>query len=538
MLKSRAGWMKQGGFAAGFFAVLTAVAAAAVPVVDVLPPSLQDAAKRWRVDPSAVTIAVIPLRNVDMMPGVGIGDAKPLLTINADRPVSPASTVKLVTTLAGLELLGTNFRWTTGFYGDSRPDKDGRIQTLYIRGGGDATFVVEELQMALDRLSQLGIRHILGNIVIDRSAFNLPKGDPGAFDGRASRPYNVLPDAALLNYRNLSFEFVPETGKNYARVVTVPKLAGVTVPATIKLKKGRCGDWKTAIGYEIAAKSDGTKRVRFRGALPSACGPKNFNVISFDENEYAERLIRNLWVRDGRTWQGKVVSGPVSTTAERLAVHFSEPLADNTVLVNKWSNNLIARHVFLSLGTVRVKAEEEAKRLREIETVPANEKTPSAFSENGRQPLVFSRGVTPDDARNVLSSWLAENGIDDKAIWIDNGSGLSRTTRTTARVMAEVLALGWKSSVMPEYMASLPVTGVDGTMAKRKVAVKYGHIKTGYLSDVRSIGGYIHAENGERYALFASVHGEKNMPGGIAFLNQVIEWLYRYPAEKPRTERP
>ena len=134
--------------------------------------------------------------------------------------------------------------------------------------------------------------------------------------------------------------------------------------------------------------------------------------------------------------------------------------------------------------------------------------------------------MTLEDARGVVADWMEENGIDPTLTYIDNGSGLSRETRTTAGAMAKLLAVGWKSPAMSDFMASLPIAGVDGTMARRKVAVRYGHFKTGFLSDVRSIGGYVLAKDGRRYAVFASVHGGKNMPGGIAFLDNVILWTF------------
>ena len=134
--------------------------------------------------------------------------------------------------------------------------------------------------------------------------------------------------------------------------------------------------------------------------------------------------------------------------------------------------------------------------------------------------------VDTDDARAVLAGWLAEKGVPDGAVMIDNGSGLSRTSRVTARAMTQILAAGWLSPRMTEYAATLPVSGVDGTMRKRLEATGRTHLKTGYLQDVRSIGGYVYAKNGRRYALYASVHGERNMASGIRFLDKVVEWTY------------
>lgn len=510
-----------------------------------VPAQLERAAKRWKVNLNDVVISVLPLEGVSIDRKTGRSNAasiKGVLSLNAERSHSPASTAKLVTTLVALEELGPNFHWFTGFYTKSWPDAKGHLKGgLYIRGGGDPTLVVEDFALQLDKLAQLGVKHIDGNIVLDRSYFSIPKTDPGAFDGRRSRPYNLPPDAALVNFRNLSLELIPDRAAGIARVVALPPLAGVAYPKTVKLSKGSCGDWKTKLGFKLRTNKDGTKRAVFNGSLPRACGAKIFNVIAFEADEYFERLFRSLWEKDGRTWKGKVVAGRIPADADRRFVRMSPSLAETAVLTNKWSNNTMARHIFLSLGRVKVQAEEKAAATAEKTAAKATAKAAAGkaaqqkskadaaakAAEEKPQWREFSRGVTLDDARDVVADWLEKRGINPKAIHLDNGSGLSRETRVTGRAMTEILAAGWQGPAWPEYAASLPITGEDGTMIRRKVAVGYGRIKTGFLADVRSIGGYVLAQNGKRYAVYASVHGAKNMPGGIAFLNSVIDWVWK-----------
>lgn len=503
-----------------------------------LPNPLARAAKRWKVDPNAVTIAVVPVE----------GTGAPALLHRADTAVSPASTAKLVTTLLALEKLGVNHRWLTGFYTDAEPDAKGKLKgNLYVKGSGDPNFVIEDFEMELSRLYASGVRSIEGDVVIDRSRFDVPDTSENAFDGRGSRPYNVSPDAALINYRNLSFEFLPDTEKGIARIAVFPKMEGVRFPSTIKLSKGACGDWKTKLGFKMETLKDGTKRARFNGTLPSACGAKNFNVIAMKRDEYFERVFRAAWKRAGGTWKGKVREGRVPEEAERRIAHASPALTEVATLTNKWSNNVMARHLFLTVGANRVEREakeaweaklkaekaEQAKQPKQSKQQAAGQNPSAKEKKAPKMPPV--RGATLADARAELSEWLREKGIDPALIHIDNGSGLSRETHVTARAMASLLRAGWASPYMPEYLASLPVTGEDGTMVKRKVAVSEGRIKTGFLTDVRSIGGYVRSMDGRRWAVYASVHGAKNMPGGIAFLDNVILWV-RDLGEKPTIE--
>lgn len=212
--------------------------------IQTLPDTLAQAAKACRVDPEAVTLSVVPLKGLVVPEGALMPQVEPLIAVNADRHVAPASTAKLVTTLAGLERLGANWRWKTFFLADEVPDDEGRVPGLYLKGGGDPTLVVEKFALLVDRMAQLGVRHIEGDLVVDRSFFDLPDGDASAFDGRGTRPYNQLPDAAVIGYRNLSFEFVPDVKAKKARIVALPPLAGIEVPKSIPLGKGGVGTGK------------------------------------------------------------------------------------------------------------------------------------------------------------------------------------------------------------------------------------------------------------------------------------------------------
>lgn len=454
-----------------------------------LPAALSARAGALGLDPAGIVVGVVDL-----------GDGRRVVDYRTDVPAAPASTAKLVSTLAALEELGAAHRFRTDFAVERLPGADGRIGKLYIRGGGDPTWVVEEFDLDLMRLRALGVKRIDGDVVLDRSLFEPEDASRNDFDGRGSRPYNSLPDAALVNYRSLSFDIRPDKDAGVARVVGLPALDGVSYPRTLPLSKGACGRWRDKIGYRLDPAGDGY-RVRFTGSFPASCGEKSFNVVSFSADEYFERLFRASWKRLGGVWKGRVVEGAAPEKARVLYSRTSRPLSDVVRLTNKFSNNLLARHLFLALG-----------------------------SADGREGGVLSK----ERSRAWLARWSAEHGLDPKGVFIDNGSGLSRETRVTGRFMTDLLVEGWNGPYMSEYLSSLPITGEDGTMRNRAVAPRYARIKTGLISGVRAVGGYVHAENGRRYAVFAVVEGDRNIGNGIPFLNSVIDWVDKLPGKAVR----
>ena len=113
--------------------------------------------------------------------------------------------------------------------------------------------------------------------------------------------------------------------------------------------------------------------------------------------------------------------------------------------------------------------------------------------------------ATLERSRTVVKAWLQEKAIPGK-LTIDNGSGLSRSARVSAETLGGVLQTVWKSAYMPEFMASLPAAGIDGTMKRRPVPAGSAHLKTGYLKTVRSLAGFVTDKKGRRHVLVLMVN--------------------------------
>ena len=225
---------------------------------------MQAALQRAQVPAAAMSALVLPVADG--------GQAR--VRFRSEQAINPASGMKLVTTYAAMDLLGPDFTWSTRFYTDGTVDKGTLRGNLYIRGGGDPKLVLERIQAAFQALQTKGVVVVLGDMVLDNSAFDLPPRDPGAFDGEALRPYNAGPDALLVNFKSVVLKFYPDPAARVARVVSEPPMAGLAIDATLPLSGGGCGDWRGAIG----ARFDDVNAIRFTGRYPQSCGDKEWAV--------------------------------------------------------------------------------------------------------------------------------------------------------------------------------------------------------------------------------------------------------------------
>lgn len=441
---------------------------------------------------NALKDAGIPMHNVAVLVR-GTEQDQPLISHNVRSPMNPASVMKLLTTYAALEMLGPAHTWTTEALADSQP-VDGRLEgSLYLRGSGDPRLGLEQFWLLLRQLRTRGIRDIAGDLVLDRSAFALPPHNPAEFDNEPLRPYNAGPDALLVNLKSLSFTLHPDL--DGARVELWHETPGTDrlTHSQLKLSNGSCGDWREKL--EIALESD---TVVLRGTFPASCGNKTLNLSPWPDNLQIERLFRALWQEQGGTLLGKVRDGTAPADARLLATHISPTLGEVVREINKYSNNVMARQLFLTLDAAR----------------PA----------------------TPEGARRTIHTWLADKGLAMPELVLDNGSGLSRTERISAESLAQLLLAAWQSPVMPELLASLPLAGIDGTLKKRLAdspATGRAHLKTGYLENVRALAGYVLDNGGKRWIVVFMINDARSRQGKAA-MDALLQWVAeRGVARKP-----
>lgn len=453
-------------------------ARAAQPAAQPLPAAVEAALQRAKVPREALAAVVID-----------VAGTRPRLSLQGDVSANPASVMKLVTTYAALEILGPAFAWETPVYLDAAPQGGSLRGNVYIKGQGDPRLVVERLWLLMRRLRAQGISVIVGDIVLDRSAFAVPAHDAALFDGEPWRPYNVAPDALLVNFKSLTFSFVPDEAAGVARVSHEPPLAHMELPASVPLAPAgtACGDWRAGLRADFADAA----RLALSGSYPAACGERQWSVAPADPQRYAARAIEGMWRELGGKLTGQVRDGRVPAGLAPAFSSTSPALAEVVRDINKYSNNVMTQQLFLTLALQRT-----------------------------------GQG-SPPAARDVLGRWWDERVGLPGTLVVDNGAGLSREARVSARALARMLQLAWASPVMPEFVSSLPIMGVDGTLRRRPGGASgAAHLKTGTLRDVAAIAGYVLGDSGQRHVLVAIVN-HPNAPAARPALDALVDWTRR-----------
>jgi D-alanyl-D-alanine carboxypeptidase/D-alanyl-D-alanine-endopeptidase (penicillin-binding protein 4) len=344
------------------------------------------------------------------------------------------------------------------------------------------------------------VREIRGDVVLDRSYFAPLALTP--IDHEAFRPYNVAPDALLVNFKSLRFVFVPEGER--VRVFVEPGLAGLEVVNSLRLGPGACPEGRAFRDLIQATFQSTPPRASFTGVYPFACAERDLNVSLHRPEDYVEGMLRTLWAEMGGTWSGRIRQGVVPPSARLLYAHESEPLSEIVRDINKFSNNVMARQLYLTLA-----------------------------GELGGPP------AQPEAAARAVAQWLTFKGIEARDLVLENGSGLSRLERASAATLMSILQAAWKSPVMPEFVASLPVVAADGTMRKRlhgEAVAGNAHVKTGLLSDTRAMAGYVLDSAGRRHAVVMIVN-HANAPQAEAAFDALLASV-RATGRGPSREHP
>ncbi|MGQ0598648.1 D-alanyl-D-alanine carboxypeptidase/D-alanyl-D-alanine-endopeptidase [Aquabacterium sp.] len=486
----------------------------AIEPATTLPASIAAALQTAGVPADAVSLLVLP---VDAGPG-----APPRLEHQAQTVRQMASVMKLFTTGAALSTLGPAYVWRTDVALGGPLKPNGKLDgPLYIRGSGDPGLVLENVQLMMARWRGAGLKDIKGDLLIDRRAFEVPPYDPAAFDGQGLKPYNAGPDALLLNHQALILHVMPDAARpGQVRVSMEPALDEVRLQPRIQVKAtGACGDWREAMSLDMRPASGWTQHgirpwtLSVQGPYPAACGARDWPVLWQGEGagDYAARLLHATWRQLDGKLGGEIKAGDWPADAVVWQSWASAPLGQLVRDINKFSNNVMARQLFLSMALTGTPG--PANGANGVNGTNGSNGGHGANATNtanavdaGPATLDKARAIVSQQVRQATSDGGGHTVCEGDALALDNGSGLSRVERSSARCLGRWLQAMWASPTMPEFIASLPITGLDGTARKLQSVSGKAHIKTGSLDGVAALAGYVEGESGRRWVVVGVVN--------------------------------
>lgn len=429
--------------------------------------ALTPAAYAQKLDTSGVDRAVQKVMAFDALQkskvgivAVDVETNELVYAMNADEPFNPASNMKLLTAAAALETMGPEHVFVTrlGAKGDG-PTIDG---PLYLEGGGDPLLMWEDLLAMASELKALGVTKITGGVVVDDSAFGGGFTPPGFDQKDEDASYRAPVGAASLNYNSQTVVVRPGAKSgDPARFYLLPPNDNVQIENKISTAAGT----RAKIGSKAVADGDGTK-ITLTGSIGQNA-----------EAQYVRKRIDNPTLFSGSAMlaalraagieaEGPVKAGKRPNGAKTLVMHESPSLAYVVFLMNKWSNNFLAEMLFKMVG---------------------------------------SGGKTADASRSpaFVEKFLSKAGVKTKGFKSLNGSGLYTGNLITPRQIVELLDWMVDQPTYPEFAASLPTAGRDGTLAKRlanPITRNTLRGKTGTLNEVTALSGYLRTKSGRTLA--------------------------------------
>lgn len=465
-----------------------------------IPAKIIKSLERNQIPLEAVSISVIEIN-----PSKSSKQAtRNILQWRAQEAMNPASTMKVLTTLAGLDILGPQYRWRTKIFTDGVIRQGTLKGNLYLQGSGDPKLIPEELAKLMKGIQALGIQKIDGNLFFDRSAYAPSVMEANTIDGESSRAYNVTPDPLLYAFRTLSFQLSKSDTADYIDISYTPTLSQLKVINQMQLVDRSCDNWKNNIRFALNPENTATDQAltaQFSGPFPRACKGVNYNVVALDANTFLTQGFAAAWELSGGTWvqapTGKDATVPLS--ARLLLQYEGITLGEVVQDTNKYSNNVMARQLLLTLALEKI-----------------------------------GKPATTVNGDLVIQEWLKKNDLSFTGLVIENGSGLSRNEAISAMQMNQLLLTARNLSIGEMFYNSLPIAGADGTMRNRLMTQlsKFLHlqkkpearIKTGSLADVRAISGYVTSKSGKMYAVSSFINHPNAWRGQEAH-DQLLSWL-------------
>jgi D-alanyl-D-alanine carboxypeptidase/D-alanyl-D-alanine-endopeptidase (penicillin-binding protein 4) len=332
---------------------------------------------------------------------------------------------------------------------------------LILQGGGDPSLTQERFWSLLREVRARGIREIHGDVILDNGLYAIDLPEPGDFDQAPLKPYNANPAALLVNYNAVSLRLSPVDSRLVARLD--PPSLPFDLAATLD-GQGVCIDWQEQL--DIQREGD---ILHIAGRYPESCGERSLWLNLMCPAATAAAAFKSLWQELGGVHTGQMRLGQAPATARLWLEHESIPLSLIVRDINKFSNNVMAKMLFLNLGMAR-----------------------------------YGAPATWEKAQAAMLAWLAEKGMNFPELVVENGSGLSRLERISPTSMTTLLTWAARQPLYYDFAASLPALGQEGTQKRRLNGTPLAGrawLKSGSLNGIRNLAGYILDAEGRRKVL-------------------------------------
>ena len=458
------------------------MALSAIVWADVLPKDIQYLINKHKFGPNQVSIYIKETAK-----------NRVVASYNIDRRMLPASVVKVYSAYAALLELGYDYRWETKFYYSGSLSGGVLKGNLIVKGFGDPTLKSADIPKIVSALKSKGIKKITGNIIIDRSYFTVSKRDSSHFDKNIYSAYNAMPDALMFNQHLSKFTIRSKGGKHQVNKM-IPG-DSYKVSNTLKSVSGSCKGKRSWPAVRVDH-SNYTPVLRVSGKLSKSCPKRTYTYIITKPYKEFYSALKNRLKQQGVSYRGKMRIGRVPSNAKLLYTKYSAKLEKIISVTSKKSNNLYARHLLLTLG--------------------AKIYGPPSSLSKGRNAVV-----------HILNRYHL---LDASKCYIDNGCGLSRTSKITARSMARVLDHAYKG-YGKRWMNTLSIAGKDGTIKRRfrnTIVRNRAWMKTGTLNNAKNIVGYVHSRANKLYTVVILVNGKRAKWHGATLENEIMKWLIDY----------
>lgn len=405
--------------------------------------------------------------------------------LNSEQKKIPASISKLATAGAVLDQFppGHKFKTVLGLEAD-KVSGETYSGDLYLRGGGDPSFVSENMWFLVNQFERNQIKKIKGSIIVDDLLFDSVRFDESRQENRVDRAYDAPVGAMSFNWNSINIFVRPDQFGKKPKVFLDPDVEMFTVDNRAQQNEGDKTD--------IFVERKGSQIV-----VSGTIGKKSKEFVAYknieDPADWSGRNLKLFLKHRGIVVEGDVKAGVMPKSMKIVAEYESKAIEGILADMNKFSNNYVAEMLTKNL------------------------------SISGDEIGTLKKGMAK------INDYLARIKLPKDQYYLINPSGLTRENKMSAKAMNHLLEVIHKDfKVFPEFLVSLPISGVDGTLKKRmknEPAERWVRAKTGYLTSVVSLAGYAGRADGRVFQFAFIFNGSTDEARIRNFFDKMLNTL-------------